>query len=98
MTALTAERVEVPADAEAFYELSLAEGWGDGAPVLLPTDERVLCLLCAYVAYDPDPDVLEKLLSNATPEAQPGIGTRITPNLDAIKSRVLAMVRQEDRR
>ena len=36
---LTGAQVEVPADPTAFYELSLAEGWGDGAP-LLPADRR----------------------------------------------------------
>jgi hypothetical protein len=42
---LTSERVDVDADPEAFYELSIAEGWGDGAPLLPPTDERVLARL-----------------------------------------------------
>jgi hypothetical protein len=44
---LTSEQVEAPADPEALYELSLREGWGDGAPILAPTDERVLALLAA---------------------------------------------------
>jgi hypothetical protein len=44
---LASERVEVSADAEALYELSLDEGWGDGVPILAPTDERVLALLTA---------------------------------------------------
>jgi hypothetical protein len=42
---LTGARVEVPADATAFYELSLAEQWGDGAPVLPPTDAAIEALL-----------------------------------------------------
>jgi hypothetical protein len=42
---LASEQVEVPADPRAFYELSLAEGWGDGAPLLPPTDDAVLALL-----------------------------------------------------
>jgi hypothetical protein len=44
---LTAEQVEVPADPVAFYERSLEERWGDGAPVLPPTDDRVRALLAA---------------------------------------------------
>jgi hypothetical protein len=48
---LTGAQVEVPADADAFYELSLAEGWGDGAPVLPPTDAAIEALL----ACTPDP-------------------------------------------
>src|SRR4029077_17777005 len=51
MTSLTGERVEVPADPTAFYELSLAEQWGDGAPLLPPTDEAIEMLL----ACTPDP-------------------------------------------
>jgi hypothetical protein len=45
--ALVSEEVEVAADPLALYELSLAEGWGDGVPVLAPTDDRVLGLLAA---------------------------------------------------
>jgi hypothetical protein len=45
--ALSAELVEVDADPEALYALSLAQGWGDGAPILPPTDEKVLALLAA---------------------------------------------------
>jgi hypothetical protein len=44
---LSSARIDVPADPQAFYELSLREGWGDGAPILAPTDERVLALLTA---------------------------------------------------
>lgn len=48
MTAtLAAEQVEVPADPAGLYERSLEERWGDGAPILAPTDERVLALLGA---------------------------------------------------
>ncbi|MGZ8751859.1 MAG: hypothetical protein ACXW1S_02665 [Acidimicrobiia bacterium] len=42
---LTGEQVEVPADPTAFYELSLTEGWGDGVPLLPPTDEAIEALL-----------------------------------------------------
>lgn len=42
---LTAEVLEVPDDPAALYELSLEAGWGDGVPVLPPTDDRVEALL-----------------------------------------------------
>ena len=45
--ALTRPTLEIDDDPEAFFELSLAEGWGDGAPLLPPTDERVEALLAA---------------------------------------------------
>lgn len=44
---LAAELIEVDADPEALYELSLEERFGDGAPILAPTDDRVLSLLGA---------------------------------------------------
>lgn len=45
---LTAEQLEVPDDGGAsLYEASLHGGWGDGAPVLAATDERVHELLAA---------------------------------------------------
>ena len=42
---LTAERVEVPSDPRAQYELSLAERWGDGVPLLPATDGAIEALL-----------------------------------------------------
>jgi hypothetical protein len=53
VTALVADRLEVPADPAAFYELSLTEGWGDGAPLLPPTDDRIVALLEA-TPFAPD--------------------------------------------
>jgi hypothetical protein len=50
---LVSEQVEVADDPVALYELSLVEGWGDGVPVLPPTDDRVLELLAA-TPYAPD--------------------------------------------
>ena len=44
---LTSERVEVPADPAAQYELSLAEHWGDGVPLLPATDDAIEALLAA---------------------------------------------------
>jgi hypothetical protein len=43
----------VPDDAVALYELALVEGWGDGLPVLPPTEERVRALVAA-TPYAPD--------------------------------------------
>jgi hypothetical protein len=45
--ALQSEQLYVDADPEAFFELSMTEGWGDGAPLLPPTDEAVLGRLAA---------------------------------------------------
>ncbi len=42
---LTSERIEVSADPRAQYELSLAEHWGDGYPLLPATDDAVEALL-----------------------------------------------------
>ena len=43
----SAEQIEISADPEALYALSLDERFGDGAPLLPPTDERVAALLDA---------------------------------------------------
>jgi len=44
---LTAERLTVVDDPHALYELSLAEGFGDGLPIVAPTEARVRALLAA---------------------------------------------------
>ena len=44
---LASERVEVPADPRALYELSLAEHWSDGVPLLPATDDAIEALLAA---------------------------------------------------
>ena len=59
---LTGEQVEVPADARAFHELSLANGWGDGAPLLPPTDAAIEALLAC------SPDAGEHVLGVLPPE------------------------------
>ena len=48
---LTGYRIEVPADPAGFFERSLAEQWGDGVPLLPPTDDAIEALLAAT----PDP-------------------------------------------
>ncbi len=42
---LTRPILEIPADPVALYELSMEQGWGDGVPLLPPTDERIEALL-----------------------------------------------------
>ena len=59
------ERIEAPADPFAFYEFSLAEGFGDGLPLLPPTEERVSELLAA-TSHAPD-DVLGLLAPHGGP-------------------------------
>ena len=53
MTSLQSDTLQVEDDPEALYELSLAERWGDGAPIIPPTDERIKARLAA-TPYDSD--------------------------------------------
>ena len=57
---LVSERIEVPADPYALYERSLAEGWGDGLPLLPPTEDRVRELLDA-TPYPPHHTIVEEM-------------------------------------
>ena len=43
----------MPDDPEALYALSLSQGWGDGLPLLPPTEDRVRALVAA-TPYAPD--------------------------------------------
>ena len=43
-SSLTSDRIELDDDPYALYERSLIDGWGDGLPLLPPTEERVLAL------------------------------------------------------
>ena len=47
MSALTARAGRGRRRPAALYELSLAESWGDGVPLLPPTDDAVEALLAA---------------------------------------------------
>lgn len=47
MSRLASEAIEVENDPQALYELSLKEKWGDGVPLIPPTDERIEALLAA---------------------------------------------------
>ena len=53
MSELTSEVITVGADPEALYELSMEEGWGDGVPLIPPTDDRIKARL-ATTPYAPD--------------------------------------------
>ena len=84
--ALLSERLDVPDDPAALHELSIAQGWGDGMPLLPPTEDRVRALL-AGTPYAPDdlvcmlpprngPATVEKVAVNAAmagcePDAMP---------------------------
>lgn len=50
---LTAERVRIDADPDAFQELAEERGWGDGLPLVPPTADRVSAML-ATVDAAPD--------------------------------------------
>ncbi|HEV8297134.1 MAG TPA: hypothetical protein VGQ20_07555 [Acidimicrobiales bacterium] len=52
-SSLASDRIEVDADPVALYERSLRDGWGDGLPLLPPTEERVLALI-ATTPYNHD--------------------------------------------
>ena len=45
--ALAADRVTVESDGLELYELSLRDQWGDGLPLLAPTEDRVRALLAS---------------------------------------------------
>ncbi len=42
---LQAESIELDESPEALYELSMAEKWGDGVPLIPPTDDRIAAML-----------------------------------------------------
>jgi len=44
---LQSDRLEAPADPRAFYDYSLAQGFGDGLPLFAPTEDAVRALLDA---------------------------------------------------
>jgi hypothetical protein len=54
MIELTSERLNVGDSFEDFNDLALANGWGDGLPVVPPTPERVSAMLARSPAGAPD--------------------------------------------
>jgi hypothetical protein len=63
---LTSDRIVVEADPWALYELSMAEGWGDGLPLLPATEDRVAALLEA-TPYPADHTITEAMHPNGGP-------------------------------
>lgn len=63
---LMSERLDAPADPRAFYEYSLAQGFGDGLPLLPPTEDAVRALLDATPL---PPDHVVGVLAPANVEA-----------------------------
>jgi hypothetical protein len=57
---LTSERIVVEADPLALYELSMEQGWGDGLPLLPPTEERVGAMLTG-TPLPPDRVITERM-------------------------------------
>ena len=51
---LTTERVRLDEDPVALYELSLEAGWGDGLPLLPPTEQRVRDILASTPYHTDD--------------------------------------------
>lgn len=65
---------------------------------VLVDDGRAVCLLCGHVAYEPEPGLLEKMWSNATPQQDQLHETfepRQTPDVTGIAARVMARIRAE---
>ena len=42
---LTSDSIEIPASLEAVYQVVMERGWGDGLPVIPPTEDRVYAML-----------------------------------------------------
>lgn len=77
---LTSRRVEVQDDIAAFTDFSLAQGWGDGLPLIPPTDARVRTFLSENDRYPDEviarmPDssecTVEKIVINAVMAGAP---------------------------
>lgn len=77
---LTSRRVETEDSIEAFTEFSIEQGWGDGLPVIPPTDARVRAFLSENDRYPDEviarmPDsaecTVEKIVINAVMAGAP---------------------------
>ena len=77
---LTSRRLEASDDIEAFIDFSLAQGWGDGLPLIPPTDARVRTFLAENDRYPDEliarmPDssecTVEKIVINAVMAGAP---------------------------
>ena len=77
---LTSRRLKTSDDMEAFIEFSLEQGWGDGLPLIPPTDGRVRAFLAEndrypdeVIAHMPDSSecTVEKIVINAVMAGAP---------------------------
>lgn len=77
---LTSDRIEVQDDICAFTDFSLAQGWGDGLPIVPPTESRVRSFLAENDRYPDEliarmPDgsdcTIEKIVINAVMAGAP---------------------------
>lgn len=77
---LTSDRIEVEDDICAFTDFSLAQGWGDGLPIVPPTESRVRSFLAENDRYPDEliarmPDgsdcTIEKIVINAVMAGAP---------------------------
>ncbi|MCW1403993.1 hypothetical protein OKA06_17400 [Novosphingobium sp. MW5] len=77
---LTSDRIEVEDDICAFTDFSLAQGWGDGLPLVPPTESRVRSFLAENDRYPDEliarmPDgsdcTIEKIVINAVMAGAP---------------------------
>lgn len=77
---LTSDRIDVPDDIAAFTDYSLAQGWGDGLPLVPPTESRVRHFLAGNDRYPDEviarmPDstecTVEKIVVNAVMAGAP---------------------------
>lgn len=77
---LTSDRIEVEDDICAFTDFSLAQGWGDGLPLIPPTESRVRSFLSENDRYPDElvarmPDgsdcTIEKIVINAVMAGAP---------------------------
>ena len=80
---LASERVEVPADPRAQYELSIAEHWGDGVPLLPATDDAIEALLAA----SPYPPITSCASCRRATESRPSSSSRSTPAMAGSRAR-----------
>lgn len=91
---LTSRRLETDADIAAFTDFSLEQGWGDGLPLIPPTDSRVRAFLAQNDRYPDEliarmPDssecTVEKIVINAVMAgAPPGSLELIIAAIEAI--------------
>lgn len=71
-----------------------------GGQIVADEDGRRVCLLCGTATFEPEPTLVEKLISNSTNYGMPGVanlGPRQEPTEapSAVYERIMASVRKE---